>query len=133
MIIWFTPNQSNNLTKWMFFQKLFLKSSLLLHNRQVRHSSTFPKQQGRPLPSLPSVFSSLTAPKDRRRVALSGSPLSCSIRALTTAVVLYRELDHSRTRHRNPASMYKLAGKKGRHRYLSCSNTNEPGACAGFF
>ena len=29
MIIWFTPNQSNNLTKWMFFQKLFFKSGFL--------------------------------------------------------------------------------------------------------
>ena len=101
------------------------QDSLLLHNRQVRHSSTFPKQQGRPLPSLPSVSSSMTAPKDRRRVALSGSPLSCSMRALTTAVVLYRELDHSRTRHRNPASMYKLAGKKGRHIWVVLTKTSQ--------
>jgi hypothetical protein len=44
-------------------------------------------------------------PRDLRRVALSGSPLSCSMRAFTTAVVLYRELDHSRTSRRNPGQL----------------------------
>jgi hypothetical protein len=44
----------------------------------------------------------LALPSDLRSVALSGSALSWSMSALTTAVVLYRELDHSRTNRRNP-------------------------------
>ena len=54
MIIWFTPHQITTLTKRMFLQKPFFKSSLLLHKWLVRHSSPSPKQQRRPLPSLMS-------------------------------------------------------------------------------
>ena len=32
MIIWFTPHQTNTLPKWMFIQKLFFKSSLLINS-----------------------------------------------------------------------------------------------------
>ena len=33
MIIWFTPYQTTTLPKWMFFQKLFFKSSMLLNGQ----------------------------------------------------------------------------------------------------
>ena len=44
---------NTTLQKWLFFQKLFLKASLLLNVKWLgRHSSTLHKQQRRPLPSL---------------------------------------------------------------------------------
>ena len=53
MIIRFTPYQTTTLQKWMCFQKLFFKSSLLL-SWLVCHLSTSKSliQQRRPLPSL---------------------------------------------------------------------------------
>ena len=33
MIIWFTPYQTTTLQKWMFFQKLYFRSSLLLNGQ----------------------------------------------------------------------------------------------------
>ena len=47
MIIQFTPHQTTTLPKWMFCEKCFFKSSLL-----VRHKSTSPKKWRRPLHSL---------------------------------------------------------------------------------
>ena len=47
MIFQFTMHQTTTLQKWMFFQKNVLAAKCL-----VRHSSTYPKQQQGPLPSL---------------------------------------------------------------------------------
>ena len=56
MIIWFTLHQTLNLPKWMFFQKPFFKSSLLLNGQRNIHS---PRQQRRTLPSLLSDYFSM--------------------------------------------------------------------------
>ena len=51
MIIRCTPYQTTTPPKWMFSQILFVQI-ILAAKWLVRHSSTFPKQQRRPLPSL---------------------------------------------------------------------------------
>ena len=40
MIIWFTPNQTTILPKWIYFQKHFFKSYLPLNLFLVQHSRT---------------------------------------------------------------------------------------------
>ena len=50
MIFKFPPQQTTTLPKWMFSQKVFFNSPLLLTG--VQHSSTSPKQQRRSVPSL---------------------------------------------------------------------------------
>ena len=54
-----SEQQTTTLPKWMFFQKLFFKSSLRL-NGYMRHSSTIPKQLRQPVPSLLSVSSCMS-------------------------------------------------------------------------
>ena len=88
MIIWFTPHQTPTLPKWMFFQN-FSSNHLCCYSKWlVWHSSTSPKQQRRPLPSLLSLsfFYAIGTGKEKTRVL--NSHLAESVEQTRSKVLL---------------------------------------------